>query len=218
MAVSVYNPIGGSGNRNGGKGAPGKYGDYGKVHDIAKKNEIIAPIKKDIQPVAPKTEYIYVNSTPEPAPSSGGHSGGDSTVDYIKQKLKEQEEALKASFKAQYDQELLQNTNDWERNRNQANRNYKRADRFLRGLYGNQVTGKGLSSRASAYSSWNNILSDYLQNKTKADATSLSTYNQKLANAGNTLAQGWYNYVLPYYTNKAIQQDNHSYRMFLAGL
>lgn len=178
-------------------------------------------VKAKPLPEKPKTEtkYVYVNnSTPVASAPSGGWSGGDSTVDYIQQKLREQEEAMRASFKAQYDQELLQNANDWERNRNQANRNYKRADRFLRSLYGNQVTGKGLSSRASAYSSWNNILSDYLQDRTKADATSLSNYNQKLANAGNTLAQGWYNYVLPYYTNKAINQDNLSYKMFLAGL
>lgn len=168
------------------------------------------------EPEKPKTEtrYVYVDNTPAPS----GHSGGDGNVDYIKQKLKEQEEAAKAYYKTLYEQELLNNKNDWERNRNQLNRNYLRADRYLRNLYGNQVSGAGLSNRARNYSNWNSGTADALQSYTNNDANSLAQYNQNLSNVGKTMAQGWYNYVLPIYTNRQIHDDEYAYRRWLAQL
>jgi hypothetical protein len=38
------------------------------------------------------------------------------------------------------------------------------------------------------------------------------------ANTASQLAQGWYNYVLPVYTNRQQNLDDYDYRKYLASL
>lgn len=219
MAVSIYNPIGGSGNRNGGKGLPGQYGNYNKVQSIAKKNEIIAPVKKNIQPVTPEpeTKYVYVNnSTPAPAPAYS--SGSDDVLNMIKSLLEQQRAAAEAAYKAQYEQQLAQNKQAWESNRNQINKNFMRGNRYLQSQYGDAISGTGLSNKARNYQNYQSNLASNQQNYTNNDASALAQFNQNKAGTYSTLANGWYNYVLPIYTNRQQTLDDYNYRRYLASL
>lgn len=155
----------------------------------------------------------------------GGNNGGysyssssDDIVSKIKALLEEQKKAADEYYKTMYEQQLAQINRETEANRNQANLNYMRGDRYLNSLYGNGITGQGLSNKARNNSNWQNNLTSIRQNQANNNATALSNYNMNLANTASQLAQGWYNYVLPVYTNRQQQLDNLDYRKYLATL
>ena len=176
----------------------------------------------------------YAGNTSRGGGSSGGgsSSGGgggemptytvrdntDEIVNRIQALLNEQKAQADAYYKSLYEQQLSQNKQAWEDNRNQINLNYKRAERFLNNNYGNAVSGAGLSNRTRNYTNWNNNLAENQRNYANNNASALSSYNQGLANNASTLAQGWYNYVLPVYTNRQRNIDDYDYRRYLASL
>lgn len=154
--------------------------------------------------------------------SSGGdggyHTTNDDIISKIKKLLNEQKKASDEYANTLYQQALAQNKEAYKSNQWQANKNYMRGDRYLKGLYGDAISGQGLSNQARNNSNWQNNLTSIRQNWTNNDATAKASYNAQLANNASTLAQGWYNYVLPVYTNRQTQLDNLDYRKYLASL
>ena len=195
------------------------YGDYNKAKAMAKEIAIkTGNSTTDIQNRAkaitgrnqePQTKYIYVDSG-----SGGGggtytpSNGGEDIIGKIKSLLEEQKRAADEYYKTMYEQQLSEINQQAEANRNSANLNYMRGDRYLRSMYGNNISGQGLSNRARNNSMWQNNLSSIRQNQANNQATAKSNYNTNLANSASQLAQGWYNYVLPYYSNEANQLRN----------
>lgn len=157
--------------------------------------------------------------------SSGGggdysYSGGstDDIVNQIKDLLNQQKEQADAYYKTLYEQQTAQNKQAWENNRNQINRNFARGSRYLQNMYGDSMSGAGLSNRARNYQNWQSNLAENQRNYTNNDATALANYNMNRANTASQLAQGWYNYVLPVYTNRQQTLDDYDYRKYLASL
>ena len=150
--------------------------------------------------------------------SGGYHTTSDDIISKIKALLEEQKKASDEYSKTLYEQALAQNKEAYKGNQRQANLNYMRGDRYLKGLYGDAISGQGLSNRARNNANWQNNLASIRQNWTNNDATAKASYNANLANNASTLAQGWYNYVLPVYANRQTQLDNLDYRKYLASL
>lgn len=147
---------------------------------------------------------------------SGGSS--DDIINKIKDLLNQQKEQADAYYKTLYEQQTAQNKQSWENNRNQINRNFARGSRYLQNMYGDSVSGQGLSNRARNYQNWQSNLAENQRNYTNNDATALANYNMNKANTASQLAQGWYNYVLPVYTNRQQNLDDYDYRKYLATL
>lgn len=151
--------------------------------------------------------------------SAPSYSGGtDDIVNQIKALLNEQKAQADKYYQTLYEQQIVQNKQAWENNRNQINLNYARGDRYLRNLYGDSVSGQGLSNRVRNNTNWQSNLAENLRNYTNNDATALANYNMNKANTASQLAQGWYNYVLPVYTNRQQTLDDYDYRRYLASL
>lgn len=148
--------------------------------------------------------------------NAGGRQGQDDTLDKIKELLSEQEKKANDYYKTLYEQQIAQNKQGFENNRNQINLNYKRGERYINNQYGNGISGAGLTNRIRNNSNWINNLTSNRQNYENNDATALASYNNNRANSASTLAQGWYNYVMPIYTNRQQSDDDYSYRRFLA--
>lgn len=148
--------------------------------------------------------------------NAGGRQGQDDTLDKIKELLSEQEKKANDYYKTLYEQQIAQNKQGFESNRNQINLNYKRGERYINNQYGNGISGAGLTNRIRNNSNWVNNLTSNRQNYENNDATALASYNNNRANSASTLAQGWYNYVMPIYTNRQQSDDDYSYRRFLA--
>lgn len=136
----------------------------------------------------------------------------DDTVDKIKELLEEQKRQADAYYKTMYEQQLSSDKEEWENARNQINRNYVRTNRYLNNMYGDAISGVGLSNRARNYANWNNNLSENQRNYDNNVASALAQYNNNLANTANTLSQGWYNYVLPIYSNREQNANNMDYQ------
>ena len=203
------------------------YDNYNKAKSMAKtiadktgltasKNQTVQNIRAGMvdtprpvtQPQASGGEVSY---------SGGGTSGSDSVLDMIKNLLNEQKQKADEYYKTLYEQQIAKNKQDWESNRNQINRNFMRGNRYLNTIYGD-MTGSGLSNRARNSQNWQSNLASARQNYTNNDATALASYNSGLANNASTLAQGWYNYVLPIYTNRQQNEDDYAYRRYIANL
>ena len=145
-------------------------------------------------------------------------SGSDDILNQIKSLLNEQKAAADAYYKTQYEQQLNQNRQAFENNRNQINTNYMRGNRYLNNQYGNAISGTGLTNRARNLQNWQSNLASNRQNYANNDATALAQYNSGLANNASTLAQGWYNYVLPVMSNRQQTLDDYNYKRYLASL
>ena len=139
-------------------------------------------------------------------------------VKKIKGYLQEQYDQANKQSKTLYEQRLANNKQAYETDRNQSNLNFLRTQRYLNNQYGDAVSGMGLTNKARNYQNWNNNLSKIRTNYTNNDASALSDYNANLSNNAQTLAQGWYNYVLPIYTNRQQQLDDMEYRKYLASI
>ena len=202
-------------------GSPGihNYGNYNKAKGVAglianatgltaQKNATVKSIV-DSQ----KKPTTTVTNTDTGGGSSGGGGGtSDDIVSMIKNLLNEQKQKADEYYKTLYEQQISQIGQQDEANRNQANLNYMRGNRYLNSLYGNGISGQGLSNRVRNNSNWQNNLASIRQNTANNKASALAQDNSGLANNASTLAQGWYNYVLPVYTNRQQWLDNLAYR------
>ena len=175
----------------------------------------------------PSTNDTPVYRGTSDSSDSGGGGGGDYSysggstddiVNQIKDLLNQQKEQADAYYKTLYEQQTAQNKQAWENNRNQINRNFARGSRYLQNMYGDSTSGAGLSNRARNYQNWQSNLAENQRNYTNNDATALANYNMNKANTASQLAQGWYNYVLPVYTNRQQTLDDYDYRKYLASL
>lgn len=195
------------------------YGNYNKARDIAK--NVMPTI---IKPAEPKYTVREPSADINPpvvaetysAPSYSG--GSDDIINEIKALLKEQYDKAKASYATTLEQAKAQNKQAYNDNRDQANLNYMRAGRRLDSLYGNAPSGRGLSNRTALTNNWMNNLAQARQNYTNNDASAQATYDANLSNTANTLAQGWYNYILPFKVQDAQQARDYDFRKFLATL
>ena len=195
------------------------YGNYNKARDIAK--NVMPTIIKPAEPKYTVREPSAGINPPVVAETSSApsYSGGtDDIVNQIKSLLKEQQEQANKYYQTLYEQQIAQNKQAWENNQNQINRNYMRGSRYLQNMYGDSISGQGLSNMARNYQNWQSNLASNRQNYTNNDTTALSQLNMNKANTASTLAQGWYNYVLPVYTNRQQTLDDYDYRRYLASL
>ena len=195
------------------------YGNYNKARDIAK--NVMPTIIKPAEPKYTVREPSAGINPPAVAEtySAPSYSGGtDDIVNQIKALLNEQKAQADKYYQTLYEQQIAQNKQAWEDNRNQINRNYMRGSRYLQNMYGDSISGQGLSNMARNYQNWQSNLASNRQNYTNNDATALSQLNMNKANTASTLAQGWYNYVLPVYTNRQQTLDDYDYRRYLASL
>lgn len=195
------------------------YGNYNKARDIAK--NVMPTIIKPAEPKYTVREPSAGINPPTVSEtySAPSYSGGtDDIVNQIKSLLKEQQEQANKYYQTLYEQQIAQNKQAWEDNRNQINRNYMRGSRYLQNMYGDSISGQGLSNTARNYQNWQSNLANNRQNYTNNDATALSQLNMNKANTASQLAQGWYNYVMPIYTNRQQTLDDYDYRRYLASL
>ena len=226
------------GSKNGGVTAlPGTYGSNAKSVGAGNQIGSGAPSYLRINSSGKVTDTRDFSYTPTPKPvaprndsGGGGNSGGggysapsysggtDDIVNQIKALLQTQQEQANKYYQTLYEQQIAQNKQAWENNQNQINRNYMRGSRYLQNMYGDSISGQGLSNMARNYQNWQSNLASNRQNYTNNDATALSQLNMNKANTASTLAQGWYNYVLPVYTNRQQTLDDYDYRRYLASL
>ena len=151
---------------------------------------------------------------------SGGGGGGyeNSILDQIKSLLKEQQEASKRYYETMYNQRMNEINTQSENNRNLINKNYKRGERYLNSLYGNTDSGTNWTNRARNNQNWLSQLAQNRENATGLRDSAAAQRDLGLSNAANTLAQGWYNYVMPVMTNRQNYSDSLAYRNYLANL
>jgi hypothetical protein len=154
--------------------------------------------------------------------SGGGGGGGtdyeSGILDQIKSLLREQQEASKKYYETMYNQRMNEINTQSENNRNLINKNYKRGERYLNSLYGNTDSGTNWTNRARNNQSWLSQLAQNRENATGLRDSAAAQRDLGLSNAANTLAQGWYNYVMPVMTNRQNYSDSLAYRNYLANL
>jgi len=171
--------------------------------------------------------------SPATTSGGGGYSGGNGgdIISMIKSLLEEQKKAADEYTNSLYKQAYAKAEQESEANRNANNLNYMRADRYLKSLYGTgspvgggdpstkfgggNISGQGLSNQYRNYSNWQNrgttIRQDLANNKNTLEAQR----NANLMNNAGTLASGWYNYILPYYSQDALNKLDYAYRSSL---
>ena len=145
----------------------------------------------------------------------------DDIVNEIKRLLQEQEQASKDYYDTWLAQTKEKNRQDYEASRNGIIKNFMLGQRYLKEAYGDgNISGRGLSNQARNYQNMQSNLAQNRQNYINNDSTAQAQRDQGIANAASTLAQGWYNYVLPVQTNRQIAQDNLDldWRKYLASL
>lgn len=181
--------------------------------------------------VGANTAVNVAKSQSNPTPSYSGGGGGegysapsysgpssDDIINKIKSLLNEQKEQADKYYQTLYEQQIEKNRQGWEADRNQINKNYMRGRNYINQLYGDAITGPGITNQTRNNQNWQSNLASARQNYTNNDATALSQLNMNKANTASTLAQGWYNYVLPVYTNRQQNLDDYDYRKYLASL
>ena len=175
------------------------------------------------KPISPPASNPPQTPRTNPVVSTGGGDYGGGSYDHIdtgeiERRLREEEENRKKQLAEWYEQEKTANRNNYERTRNNMNSQYLTAERRLRNLYGNQITGKGLASRARNYSMWQNNTSDAMQDYMNNDSASLQKYNQNLADVARMNAQGWYNFVYPLWMQQYKYDQEMNYRKWMQQL
>ena len=139
---------------------------------------------------------------------AGANATWDDIIEKIKALLTQQKTSADAYQKSLYEQALETARQSALNNQRQANRNYYAQNRRIGEMYGNDRSGMPMTQRFAAYSNLNNALAANDRDYANAKQTALTNYNSGLANNASTLAQGWYNYVLPVYTNRQQAIDN----------
>ena len=161
------------------------------------------------------TTVVYSGGGGDYSPSGGGT---DDILNKIKSLLEEQHEASKKYYETMYNQRLNEINTEADKNRNLINTNYKRGERYLNNLYGNSDSGTNWTNRARNNQNWLSQLATNRENASNLRDSAVAQRDLGLSNSANTLAQGWYNYVLPVYTNRQNQLDDYAYRRYLASL
>lgn len=157
-----------------------------------------------------------------PSSSEGGYTPPQSNTDDILNKIRGllEEQKVKADeyLKSQYNQALENYKNQERLDSEKANLRKALMDRRLDEMYGNSVTGSGLSNRVRSNSNWYNDIANIQRDLSNRNTTALQDYNRGLANNASTLSQGWYNYILPIYTNRQQNLDDLDYRKYVNSL
>ena len=134
----------------------------------------------------------------------GATSMGDDIIAKIRGLLEEQTKASNASAKAWYDQLMNQIKGTSRADLDLSNRQYKMDERRYREMHGKDPnSGSGFSNMARITQNWRDRNNTIRMNEADNSATALANYQSALANNASTLAQGWSNYILPYYVNQA---------------
>ena len=147
---------------------------------------------------------------------SGGSS--DDILDQIKSLLTQQQEASKNYYNTLYSQRMNEINAEANRNRDLINANYKRGERYLNNLYGRTDSGNNWTNRARNNQNWLSQLATNRENVSSLRDSAAAQRDLGLANAASTMAQGWYNYVLPIMSNRQQTLDDYDYRRYLASL
>lgn len=134
----------------------------------------------------------------------GATSMGDDIIAKLKGFLDEQNKAANASAEAWYNQLMNQIKSSTTSNLDLSNRQYKMDEKRFKDMYGNRpMVGTGFSNMARITQNWRDRNNAIRMNEADNSATALANYKNALANNASTLAQGWYNQILPYYVNQA---------------
>ena len=221
MAIATYNDVA-SGTKT-----TGVTSSSGKSKSSAYTNAVASPqtykkvysdvgIIKNDQPKNNGGGTIVQTGSSSGGSSSGGgggssSGGGDNIINMIKDLLAEQQAAARNAAKARWEQADALALQDYEGTRDAYNVYKEKGERWIRNKY-SPTTGQGISASIANNANWLKNLATNKQNYTNNKATNLATYNTELSNAANTMAQGYYNYVLPYYTNEAVNDRNGSFR------
>ena len=152
------------------------------------------------------------------APVPDYSSGSDGILDQIKALLREQQEASKKYYETMYNQRMNEINTEANRNRDLINTNYKRGERYLNNLYGRTDSGNNWTNRARNNQNWLSQLATNRENTANLRDSAAAQRDMGLANAASTMAQGWYNYVLPVMSNRQQTLDDYNYRRYLASL
>lgn len=134
----------------------------------------------------------------------GATSAGDDIIAKIRGLLEEQTKASNASAKAWYDQLMNQIKSGTRSDLDRSNWQYAIDKKRMGELYGRvPSSGGGFTNRARLTQNWRDRNNTIRMNEADNSATALANYQSALANNASTLAQGWSNYILPYYVNQA---------------
>ena len=134
----------------------------------------------------------------------GATSMGDDIIGKIRALLEEQNKSANASAEAWYNQLMNQIKGTSRADLDLSNRQYKMDERRYRELHGKDPnSGSGFSNMARITQNWRDRNNAIRMNEEDNSATALANYQSALANNASTLAQGWSNYILPYYVNQA---------------
>ena len=136
--------------------------------------------------------------------------------------LKEQEELSSKYYDTLYTQRMNEINTESENNRDLINKRYKQGERYLNDMYGKTDSGTNWTNRARNQQNWQSMLAQNRQNTAGLKDSAMASRDLGKANAKSTLAQGWYNYILPVMTNRQNYNDSLAqeleYRKYLANL
>lgn len=223
--ASSYTNNGGSGVK---ANAPYSNGSYTKPNSTnASYSDAQAYVRNPT--LTTKPDRGNTPQTPSYTPRGGGgvnttamdsaySSTSDDIVSKIKSLLDEQKKQADEYYKTLYEQQIAQNKQQYRANQDQINLNRVRGRNYINQLYGDAVSGPGISNRVRNDLNWASNSASNRLDYTNNDASALASYNSGLANNASQLAQGWYNYVLPVYTNRQQTEDDYAYRRYLATL
>lgn len=155
--------------------------------------------------------------TVAPSYSVSAGSGGDDIIAKIKALLEEQKKQADEYANSLYSQEMEQIKQAGEKDRNNANLNYYRTNKWLNNLYGDvgHIYGQGYSNRGRNASNWMNNIANIRMNQSNNEATAKSRLNANLMNNAQTLANNWSSAILPYYVNQADREAQYRYAMMM---
>jgi len=192
----------------------GRTSDYNKLMSTAKDirnqtlgNKSVATMayEKNAKPDLPdRPSYTGGGGGSKANEVLGATSLGDDIIGKIRSLLEEQNKSANASAEAWYNQLMNQIKGTSRADLDLSNRQYKMDERRYRELHGKDPnSGSGFSNMARITQNWRDRNNAIRMNEEDNSATALANYQSALANNASTLAQGWSNYILPYYVNQA---------------
>ena len=134
------------------------------------------------------------------SPGNGGGASGSSHNSYWEDAYKKYVEALQktrdeamAYRKGLYEDALANNLAGYKDEQRLANREYYTRNRRLNELYGNGLSGSGLSNRFASSSMLTNALTNAKNRQNSANRTAEAEYHNALSNINAAYNQGMYN-------------------------
>ena len=186
---------------------PGDAGYNANVAQAGRKQNVY-PLNSNVQYSHPMyTTYQQPPADPYGPSGGGGSSGGgtgggggndsksaweDAYKKYIESLQKTRDEAM-AYRKGLYEQALANNGQYYKDEQRLANREYYTRNRKLAQMYGNDLTGPGLSNRYASSALLTNALTNAKNRQNTANKSAESEYHNALSNIQNAYAQGMYN-------------------------